>query len=273
LIFILGIDALDYELVNKWNLNNLKQLEYNKINVPINEKIGLPLSSEVWASFLVGEYVSINLKSSSYLINIILDILYALNIDLHDGFGKKIKNILKILGFSSPARLKGLNQKTFIDVTSAKEINAPYYGFDHSTIDALFNYNRGKISINKLIEEIELIYEKRKTQILNEVNGFENIDVVFSYIHATDILQHLLYNRISIIKKHYIDLDKYVLILKSKLDTKYNCPIFIIVSDHGFDFKIGNHSRYGYYSSNINLIPKPSKITDFYNHIIKVNKK
>ncbi|EMR73484.1 hypothetical protein MCGE09_00588, partial [Thaumarchaeota archaeon SCGC AB-539-E09] len=36
-------------------------------------------------------------------------------------------------------------------MTNSKEINSPYYSFDHSTIDALFNYNKGKISINKLI--------------------------------------------------------------------------------------------------------------------------
>ena len=272
MIFILGIDALDYELVNKWDLINLKQLEYSKIQVPINKKVGLPLSSEVWASFLVGEYVSINLKSSSNFINVILDILYAFNIDLYDGVGKKIQNILKTLGLSYPARIKDLNLRTFIDNSNAKEINAPYYSFDHSTINTLFNYNKGKISINQLIEKINLIYEKRKLQILNEVDDLNNIDVVFSYIHAIDILQHLLYDHISEIKKYYVDLDEYVAILKSKLNIKLNCPIFIIVSDHGFNFEIANHSKWGYYSSNINLMPKPKKITDFYKFLTSDNK-
>ncbi|EMR73483.1 hypothetical protein MCGE09_00587 [Thaumarchaeota archaeon SCGC AB-539-E09] len=89
MIFILGIDSLDYDLVEKWNLQNLKQLEYNKIKVPINEKLGLPLSSEVWASFLVGKYVSVELKSSSNFINAMLEILYTFNISLIYGVGKK----------------------------------------------------------------------------------------------------------------------------------------------------------------------------------------
>ncbi len=64
LIFILAIDALDYELVKKLNLKNLKQLEYNKIEVPINEKLGVPISADVWASFLIGKNISVNLQIS-----------------------------------------------------------------------------------------------------------------------------------------------------------------------------------------------------------------
>jgi len=268
LIFIFGIDALDYDLVEKWDLKNLKQLEYNKISVPINKKIGLPLSAEVWASFLTGKYISINLKSSSYIKNIILDVLYYFNIDLLDGFGKKVKNILKKLGFSSPARFKDLNHKTFLDLNNSKEINAIYYSFDHSTINALFHYNNGKITFKKLIEEIDLIYENRKIQILNELDNVENVDIIFVYMHAIDILQHLLYNHIKKIKKYYIDIDNYVSLLKNIIDIKFTHSNFIIVSDHGFDFELGNHSIYGYYSSNLNLIPKPSEITDFYKLII-----
>lgn len=272
MIFIFGIDALDYDLVEKWDLKNLKQLEYNKIIVPINEKIGLPLSAEVWASFLTGKYISINLKSSSYIKTMILNVLYMFNIDLLDGFGKKIKNVLKKLGFSSPARFKGLNQKTFLDFKNSKEINAIYYSFDHSTINTLFQYNNGKITFKQLIEKIDLIYENRKIQILNELDNAENVDVIFAYMHAIDILQHLLYNHVAEIKKYYIDIDNYVSLLKNIINTKFKNSNFIIVSDHGFDLELGNHSKYGYYSSNLNLIPKPSEITDFYNIVMRENK-
>jgi len=34
-VMIIGIDALEYELVEKWNLNNLMQEEYGKVALPI----------------------------------------------------------------------------------------------------------------------------------------------------------------------------------------------------------------------------------------------
>lgn len=50
--FILGLDGLEYHLLEKWNLTNLKQREYGKITVPIERKAKVPVSPEVWASFL-----------------------------------------------------------------------------------------------------------------------------------------------------------------------------------------------------------------------------
>lgn len=43
---------------------------------------------------------------------------------------------------------------------------------------------------------------------------------------------------------------------------------FIIVSDHGFDQEKKTQSQYGFYSSNIPLVPEPKKITDFFPLIV-----
>jgi len=59
-----------------------------------------------------------------------------------------------------------------------------------------------------------------------------------------------------------------VSVLKRRLKDSFGEIIFIIVSDHGFDFEKGDHSMKGFYSSNIYLIPKPEKITDFYGIIL-----
>ena len=273
MIYVLCVDALDYELVQKLNLKNLKQLEYNKIEVPINEIICLPMSADVWASFLIGKNISIDLKSSSNLINIILKLLYAFNIKLLDDVGNKIKKVFKKIGISAPARFKGLNQKTFIDLTNSKDINFPYYGFDHATFDVGYKYSKEKISIRQLIKEMNNIYEDRKKQFINELNSIENADVVVAYMHVIDYLQHLLL-RVSDIERYYIDLDNYIPILKNKIEESFGEVIFIIVSDHGFDFDKGNHSMMGFYSSNTALNPRPDNIIDFYGIIIElVNKK
>jgi len=274
LIFILGIDALDYELVEKLNLNNLMQLDYGKIVVPINEKIGVPHSPEVWGAFLVGEYTPIGFVSSSPLIAAIIKVKEFFHIDLDKGPAKKIKDLLvQKYGFSSPSRFGSLNRETFLDITKSKEINVPYYSFDNKTFDVNYLFGKSKISLVQIVKEIKLIYESRKKQILSEIDNVGNEDIVFAFMHTTDMLQHLLFLHFSDIEKHYIDLDNYVAVLKRKLETSFEDIIFIIISDHGFDFDTETHSMKGFYSSNNHLIPIPEKITDFYGIILDlVNK-
>lgn len=271
MIFILGIDCLDYELVERLNLNNIKQSEYGRINVPINIKRNIPLSPEVWASFLIGENISKDFVSSSYYINAIKRVMEFLQIDLDKGLLKKIKifSYMK-LGFNSPNRFGVLKEKTFLDLTKSYEINVPFYNFDNKTFDVGYLFGTSKLSIVQAIKEINSTYEMRKGQIIDEIENINNSDVVFAFIHATDMLQHLLFTRISEVEKYYIDLDNYVSFLKRKLEKSFEDFIFIIISDHGFDFNLGTHSKYAFYSSNVNLIPKPENITDFYGIILDI---
>lgn len=267
LIYILGIDALDYELVEKLNLNNLKQLEYDKIIVPIDEKGGYPLSPEVWSYFLIGKNISKGFEKSYNFTRYLVKLNRYLNVDFSKGFSRRIKNLyLKV--FTSSLRFGKLKQNTFLDVTKSMEINVPFYSFDNKTFDVGHIFGIGELSLEETIKEIKVIYENRKKQILSEIKNIKEKDVVFAYMHTTDMLQHVSHLRISVIKKHYIDLDSYVSILKRKLEDNFNKVIFIIVSDHGFDFNIGNHSMKGFYSSNVKLIPKPEKITEFYGIIL-----
>lgn len=272
MIFILGIDSLDYELVEKWKLKNLKQLEYGEINVPISEKLGIPSSPEVWGSFLAGRHVYINFQTISSM-NPILTMINKLNINLYKGFGRKIMRFVKTLGIRTPHRFGCLKDETFLDITNSKEINVPFYSFDNATFDIASLFGVNKLSLNRTVEEIIFVYENRKKQILSEIEKINNSEIVFAFIHTIDMLQHLLYNHISEIKKNYIDLDNYVSILKRKLENNYENVIFIFVSDHGFDFQKGTHSMKGFYSSNVNLIPKPENITDFYGIILDLVKK
>jgi len=269
LIFILGIDALEYELVEKLNLNNLKQLEYSKIVVPICEERGVPSSPEVWASFLIGEQVSPpKLVTSSHFKNTISNFLNILHIDVVSSFMKKVSAFLLKLGFYTPIRFGNLNRETFLDITKSKEINAPYYSFDHKTLDISYLFGNKIISLEQAVEKIKLLYEYRKEHIINEIDNIGDKDVVFAFMHTADMLQHCSYLRFSEIEKHYVDLDKYVSVLKRRLADSFGEVIFIIISDHGFDFDKGTHSMKGFYSSNTNLIPKPEKITDFYGIIL-----
>ncbi len=272
MIFILGIDALDYELVDKLNLDSLKQLEYSKTVVPIHKKFGIPLSPEVWASFLTGKYTPKHFEKPQNFKRFLFKLNRSLKIDFSKGILEKIK-LQYYKYFTVSNRFGKLNKKTFLDITQSMEINVPFYSFDNKTFDIGHLFGKGELSLEKTVKGIKLIYESRKKQIFNELDNSGNEDVVFAFMHTADMLSHYAFLRRSEIELHYIDLNNYVSALKLKLADFFDEVIFIIVSDHGFDFDKGTHSMKGFYSSNTHLIPKPENITDFYGIILElVNK-
>jgi len=210
LIFILGIDALDYELVEKLNLNNLKQLEYSKIVVPINKELGHPLSPEVWASFLIGEHKVMEFVFSHPYANVMKNIrnvirkmgkmLVFFHIDSDNRFRRKINSLINSifakLGLTSPGQF-GKIQKTFLDITKSYEINVPFYNFDNKTFYISYLFGKGELSLEQTVMGIKLIYESRKKQIFNELDHIGDEHVVFAFMHTADMLQHCSYLRFS----------------------------------------------------------------------------
>ena len=260
--FILGCDGLDYNLVEKWNLQNLKQEVYGKISVPINKQRGLPTSPEVWASFLTGKQVlGLELDRiglAGKVLNIIISLRKKINLSL--GIGKPFRRKARIRTFPK------LKMSTFIDIPEVSEINAPFYSYDHTVLSAICQFGNNEISMQQAINKILEIYGKRKEQILRETKKkLRKSKVVFAYIHFPDVIQHFLFIKPLLVKKHYVDLDNYVLNLKKILNDDI---MFIIISDHGFDLEKGTHSIYGFFSSNNILNPMPERITDFYNIIL-----
>jgi hypothetical protein len=252
-IFILGLDGLEYNLVEKWNLIHLKQSEYGKLEVPINLKVGVPISPEVWASFLTGKYISAEFKRP-FILKILMFLRRYVNLSL--GLGKKIGH----------RKFPKLREKTFLDLTNSKEINVPYYSYDHAVFKIYLAFYRNKLSLKETIAKLNSLYEKRKKQILDSLTFLEQVDVLFAYLHFPDALQHFIPSILRL-KEHYIDLDSYVKLLKDLILRKD--LLFIIVSDHGFDVKVKNHSTYGFWSLNRQINFKPKNVTNFYHFILK----
>jgi len=243
----------------------LKQRQYGKLVVPINRKRGcVPVSPEVWASFLTGEMV------------------YGLKFETTSGFGdslayKIIKPFRKILPTFLRNRLKfgiggmvsgaktfpKLNKTTFLDETNSKAINVPYYNLDEISFDIEHKFAKGRISLKENVQILKILFSKKCKEILKE--NPRDVDIVFAYLNFPDALCHRLYVRPNLIKHHYVELDIFVEELKSIIEEE----VFIIVSDHGFDLKTETHSTYGFFSSSVVLNPKPKKITDFYGIIMK----
>lgn len=269
MIFILGLDGLEHDLVEKMHLKHLMQNQYGKLVVPINEEKKQPLTPEVWGSFLVGKRIRAGFAKPRTPLSFVFSFLKFLgkHINLRFGLSRKLKRTLPIkihgqynVGFTP------LNETTFIDIIDSQTINAPYYDYDHNVMTFLNEFGSGKKSLTETMRLLKAVYRKCKHKILYTPIRKE---VVFAYLQFPDALQHLLFLRPMEIRIHYMSLNVFIQELKRKVPES---AVFIIISDHGFDFKRGQHTSYGFFSSNIKLKPKPSEITDFFKIILKEKK-
>ena len=266
-IFVFGLDGLEYDLVEKWDLTCLKQLEYGRTVVPINDKTNHPFSPEVWGTFLLGKHEIVSATGSHHPLSMFLRSLKFLrkHIQLSLGLGRKVLHAMPVKWWGGLEYGIPSSQKTFLDLTKSKAINAPFYGNDCYSFIIMQRFNAGELSLQQTAEAYQKLYMERKNLILREVEKIRDEDVVFAFMHFPDILQHFLFTKPVKIKKHYFDLNNYVRTLKRKIDADVT---FLIVSDHGFDLKTGTHSEHGFYSCNKHLDPKPEQITDFFKIII-----
>lgn len=262
-MFILGLDGLEYDFVEMFRCKNLKQVQYGRIDVPIDDKKGIPFTPQVWASFLRGKWIDdIQFINESKVVEYPLKVLRFIRriIPISLGLGKKTR--VKLMRFKKPSDFPKLEGETFLDIIDSATINAPFYDFENVCWEVSNEFGKGKISLEELIEAIQKRYQDIRDKILVEAPGLDK-EIVFAYMLFPDYLQHLFYNNSQEIQSLYMDLDRFVKELKKKIDGD-----LLIVSDHGFDFETETHSLKGFYSMNRKINFEPRKITDFYNLLL-----
>lgn len=223
-LIILGIDALDINIVEKLDLNALKQVQYGELEVPLSSVSGYPRSPSVWATFLSGEVSEIEFTRNKEGINM----------------------------------FRGQISRNFVDWDEVKAINVPYNNHEIDTLTKLVRL-RNKLRWPGTIKKMIQIHNSRTEEVFNEViNSDENHKVIFAFIQTLDTLQHALFPRQKAIQKAYEHMERTFADNKEKLSEDR----IIIVSDHGFHE--GYHSYTGFYSCNHALSPIPTNISDFY---------
>lgn len=238
----------------------MQQKNYGKIVVPINKKMGVPSSPEVWASFLTGKWILglefDRVHSAGRVLSILKHIRKYIPLSL--GIGPRF------LDNKAPRSFPKLSLSTFVDLPGVSEINAPYYSYDHTILEVIQQFGEDEISMRTAVRRAFDIFKQRKKQIGRSIlDGSQESRVIFAYVHFPDVIQHFTFLKPRVIKEHYFELDDFVLRLKDIISDAQ----FIIVSDHGFNTTDGSHSLYGFYSSNIDITPEPKRITDFYEAI------
>lgn len=243
MIVILGLDGLDYELVRQWGLSALQQQYHGTITVPIDPEKGVPLSPEVWGSFLCGKHVRPTFKRVSKPLPFLKRLLYKL-------WGRRIGRIN--VGFEP------LRDPTFLDFMDSFTVNVPWYDGDYANYHILNQLAAGEILVTDALEALKRLYQQYTARFADALVTHQDAELVFGYFPFPDDFQHLFLEKLTEIQRIYVDLNDYVAGLE------IGDAWFLILSDHGWDTEKLTHSQRGFYSSNQPMNPAPQHIMDFY---------
>lgn len=274
-VCILGIDALEYDLVEKWDLENLLQKEYGKTDLEGFDKIYTP---PIWASFITGVMpedhgLREGGKWESSWVESIRNFLRKIGLKkMHQGTG--LGKFLRKIGFGMESKKSGdLNSNTFFDYFDSTvaldvigyqgrgmddELRSDIGGLQEKLVKSI-----GKMEAKQRVKgKLEESFSEKKDKILNEIQS--SWKIFMAYFYFLDPLQHMFYYDERYIKKIYKELDEFVGKVKSAVDDQ---TLFLIISDHGQ--KEGEHTDYGFYSLNKELGLENPHITDFYDIILE----
>lgn len=296
-VLILGIDALEYNLVKKWDLKHLKQKEYGKVTVPIYEGAGEPVTLVVWPCFITGkEPEEMGFDSPILYRRPLKGFLEKIFFPI-TSFGKnesdtvkdesitfkttrKEKIISRFNFFSMKAGFgrypikKDIKTPTIFDNKNIKSIHLhiPVYDESHTledhcnprnnVIGALGNKDLTKKFGEQLLQE----FNERSQELFDVLN--DDWDLCMQYFYVLDGIQHVFFKNKLKINSYYMRFNEFVGKIKEIVPDDM---MILIVSDHGQEN--GLHTNYGFYSCNKKLGLHNPKISEFKDIIEKMIKK
>lgn len=277
---ILGLDALEYNFVEKFDLKNLKQQEYGKVRIPREcftdmKRSGEqePLTPLVWISFLTGKLpTQIGFFASKWdnrILNIIRPFPRRLGLNRIKGKGK----IFEFLGFRKrPCKEQDYASlfskvSTFFDLTEkAYAINVPFYSEDWRgwgigiSPDDFGNF---KDFIATALDNEAIKFNSLKTKALQFLEQNHDWNLLMVYFKTLDTYGELSFGTASF-RDMYAKVDSFVKEVKQRA----NGSFVLVISDHGIrrlgKTPFGRHSNYAFYSINKELGLSNPKVTDFY---------
>lgn len=277
-VFILGLDALEYNLVTEWRMKNLMQKMYGKYKALVSKRYKKPHTPSAWTTIITGKLPDEHLIDKWYtygrFIDKIVDIMLV-KIRRRIANIVKMHNLYNIILKRRIVNKKDIKVKTWFEIIQpSKALFIPAYN-EPDWIHEEYNHALRK-SIEDYIKMIWKIHEYRKRKLIEELEN-NNWKLFMVWFDIADLLGHVCFiKRRDELFKAYQELDEFVKKLKNKYIDEEN-TLFLIVSDHGMkdsgDGVTGDHSFHGFWSINHEISWfKPEKATDFFNLVVKVFK-
>jgi len=293
---VLAIDGLEAKLVERWKLKTYMQKYHGIHDVTIAVRKGEPLYTPlIWTSFLLGEpsyrynftMKEIRIKREAVGYGFLTP-LYKFRLKILGKRNLGIRNLLTKLGIYNLKKVAeslynieslplNIREKTIVEELRRKGykvwcsefpgLGDPYPAKIRATFSRYFN-----VDLKKRKELLEEVYKHDLEVLRKATYAVEKNDCTFCYIVSIDIANHMFYRPKNI--KSMISLARYykglAMNIKKMIMAKNYSLAILIVSDHGYDPNIHNHSTYGFWSLNIKISITPKTILDFRNMILNL---
>ena len=294
-VLVLGIDGLEYDLVDKWDIKVYKQSYYGKIDVRAAVRSGDPLYTPlIWGSFLLGK--------PSYLFGLSMEEIKERRIrSLYGKFyflfklRKKLfgDRNLHLRGFLTKIGLADLNEVvrntpmietlppnvlkyTFIAEAEKRGYRVFYTEFPglkeskYAEMRACFS-RYFTMPLDRKLSKLEEVFEYSSKLLSETISVLEGYDLLLYYTSVIDYAHHMLYRPTNL--RYMVTLYstyKKLANLISSLVPKSRELCTVIVSDHGFDPVKQEHSDHGFWSINLEPPKIPKTILDFKSIILEL---
>ncbi len=299
-VVVVGIDGLEYSLVERWDVSEFKQKHYGIHDIRAALKPGdPPYTPLIWASFLLGEPSYRYGYDGEFITRRRVDVaygrlawLYRIRAALLGRRSLGLRRVLMKLGIFSVervakelSRVEGLpnhlRELTVVAEARRRGYSAWYSEFPtlqenycarlRAVLSQYFN-----ASLQERFRWLNEIYRFSLDSLKEVVRKAREYDLLLYYTPLIDVAHHMLYRSksiglmvrlASIYRRFAQDLRRE---LFSRLNYSGEEYAFIIVSDHGYDPVSQEHSDYGFWSANVDLPKRPSTVLDFKEIILKL---
>lgn len=279
-VCILALDGLEYDLVEEFNLETIKQREYGKIDVSTFKDLATPI---IWASFITGQSPEKHgLDEIVAWRNPVVQKLRRLSIKLGLDRIKGKGKIFELLGFKHGQfydilieEFKNRKVKTFFDIIpNSRAFSVPPYQewISNETQRLMKEAINNPKRVGAFEEHVWKVSERKRKKCLKIVRQHDWKLFMMHFIF-TDLLGHFFVGNSARMFEVYSEAERFVDNVAKILPKK---TLLIVVSDHGMkelgEGTFGDHSDHGFYSSNVKLGLVNPKITDFFDLVVRIFK-
>ena len=231
---VLAIDALEYEKVEEFDCDNLKQVTYGKTDISDFDQ---PRTMVLWSSFMTGENKEEEILARGD------EEMWNTQFSLEDTFFSNFNNpeIIDLPGYSYDKEQHSRERemmKEFFDEAESQEEKE----------EIRKEYNQHGLKHHRKIKE----------EFLEALEG--DHDFVLGYFSAADVIGHLNFGNNTLMKMIYDDLEEIAEEIKKIRDDH-----LLVLSDHGMEGvgMFGDHNEYGFWSFDDECDLDRPKLTDF----------
>jgi len=271
-VLILAFDALEYDLVEKFDMENLKQEEYGIIDIR-----DLLLSTPIiFASFITGlppekHGVRYRMWSSDFLEKLSAASIVRLGLRRIKGKRKILEKIGFKRGFHTQRHFKKKGIRTLFDIVdNSIALNVPSYQ-EWTTKELINSFHDAMKYSSRRDEFEERLWDFHEREVAECLRHIEQHDwkLIMAHFKFTDYFGHMFGGNLTKMWEVYTTADNLVTEIKTKIDS--DDTLLLIMSDHGIRpiGKYGDHSDHGFYSLNQKMDLNNPKITDFFPIILE----